>query len=64
VAIANRGGPFTVTAQLLYQLIAYRWEKNLENYDAPESQRFTNYYDSMAAGSAARLASAGASTER
>jgi hypothetical protein len=61
VPIANGGGPFTVTAELLYQPIGYRWANNLKNYNAPEPQRFTSYYDSMAAGSAAKLASAGGS---
>jgi hypothetical protein len=65
VPIANGEGPFTVTAELLYQPIGYRWANNLKHYNAAaEPQRFTSYYDSMAAGSAARLASAEASTAR
>jgi hypothetical protein len=56
--------PFTlnVLALVLIQSarsIGYRWANNLKNYNAAaEPQRFTSYYDSMAAGSAARLASA------
>ena len=64
VPIAIGGGPFTVTAELLYQPIGYRWANNLKNYTASEPQRFTSYYDSMAAGSASRLASAQGSTAR
>ncbi len=58
VPIANATGPLAVTAELLYQPIGFRWANNLKNYTAPEPQRFTRYYDSMAAGSAATLASA------
>ena len=59
VPIANATRPFAVTAELLYQPIGYRWANNLKEYStAPEPQRFTGYYDSMAAGSAATLASA------
>jgi hypothetical protein len=64
VPIANGGGPFKVTAELLYQPIGYRWANNLKPYNAAEPQRFTSYFDSMAAGSAAKLASAGESTAR
>jgi hypothetical protein len=64
VPIANGGGPFTVTAELLYQPIGYRWANNLEALNAAEPPRFPSSYDSMAAGSAARLASAEASTAR
>jgi hypothetical protein len=58
VPIASAAGPFTVTAELLYQPIGYRWANNLKTYNtAPEPQRFTTYYDEMAPGSAATLAS-------
>jgi hypothetical protein len=62
VTIANGGGPFTVTAELLYQPIGYRWANNLKHYNAAEPLRFTSYYDAMAASSAAQLASAQAHT--
>jgi hypothetical protein len=51
-------GPLRVEAVLRFQPIAFRWAKNLEAYDAPEPQRFTRYYTSMASGSSAVLASA------
>jgi hypothetical protein len=59
VPIANATGPFSVSVDLLYQPIGYRWANNLKTYNsAPEPQRFTTYYDAMAVGSAATLASA------
>ena len=45
VSIDDDAGPFTIAAELLYQTIAYRWAKNLSQYDAPEPQRFTTYYE-------------------
>jgi hypothetical protein len=63
VAVAEGSGPFTVEAELLYQPIGYRWATNLKPYDkAAEPQRFTSYYDAMAAGSAAVLARSTRST--
>ena len=57
--LANATGPFSVTVELLYQPVGYRWANNLKTYkDAPEPQRFTSYYDSMAAASSTTLASA------
>lgn len=51
-------GPFTVTAQLWFQPIGYRWAENLRGYDAPEPKRFVGYWDSMAAESALVLSKA------
>ena len=51
-------GPVTVTAELLYQSIGYRWAENLRAYDAAETQRFVRYYEGAAAGSALPLARA------
>jgi hypothetical protein len=36
-----------VQAELWYQPIAYRWAQNLRPYDAPETNRFLEFYDSM-----------------
>jgi hypothetical protein len=59
VPIADATGPFSVSVDLLYQPIGYRWANNLKTYSAsPEPQRFTTYYDAMAPGSATTLASA------
>ncbi len=48
VALENAQGPLTVTAELWYQPIGYRWAVNFRNYDAPEPKRFIGYWDSMA----------------
>ena len=55
------GGPFTVEAELWYQPIGYRWARNLADYDAFETRRFTRYYEAMSAGSAVLVASGSAS---
>ncbi|MGC4085449.1 MAG: hypothetical protein QM736_25835 [Vicinamibacterales bacterium] len=54
-------GPFTVTAELWYQPIAYRWAMNLKNYDAPEPKRFVGYYEQTSETSGVVLAKATAS---
>jgi hypothetical protein len=58
VAIGQATGPVTVTAQLWYQPISFRWAENLRRYDAAEPQRFVRYYEAMAAASAVVLARA------
>ena len=45
-------GPFQIEVELWFQPISYRWGNNLKSYKAFEPERFTRYYDSMAAGSA------------
>jgi len=47
VNIGDATGPFTVTAELVYQSIGYRWAANLRQYDALEPQRFTSYYENV-----------------
>jgi hypothetical protein len=64
VPVDSAAGPFTVSAELLYQPIAYRWANNLKAYTAPEPQRFTSYYDAMAGGTATSLARATAATRQ
>ena len=56
VALANGQGPFQVEAELWFQPISYRWANNLRPYDAFEPKRFLGYYESMASGSAVRIA--------
>ena len=48
VAAPNIVGPLTVTAELDYQAISYRWAQNLKNYDAPEPKRFVGYFEQSA----------------
>ena len=52
VGISPSAGPFTVTVELWFQPIAYRWAQNLSEYDSFETDRFVRYYESMAAASA------------
>ncbi len=54
-------GPFTVTAELWFQPIAFRWAESLDGYDTFETRRFVGYYRSMASGSAIELGRASAS---
>ena len=56
--VGNATGPFSITAELLYQPIGFRWANNLKRYDAPEPRRFTSFYDSMAQASTTQLARA------
>jgi hypothetical protein len=56
VATGSASGPFHVEAELWYQPIGFRWAHNLEPYTAPETRRFVDYYQSMAAGTAIVLA--------
>jgi hypothetical protein len=58
VVEATAAGPITVTAELWYQTIGYRWAENLRAYDAPETRRFVSYYDTMADASGIVLARA------
>ena len=60
VDVSGAEGPFRVEARLRYQPIAHRWARNLEGYDAMETNRFSRYYRSMAASSAVELARAAA----
>jgi hypothetical protein len=47
VGVNGADGPFTVTAELLYQSIGYRWANNLSQYQAPEIGRFLSYYQDI-----------------
>lgn len=49
-------GPFSVSVELRYQPIAYRWAHNLAAYDAPEPKRFVGYYQELASASSTVLA--------
>lgn len=52
VAIDPDAGPFTVTAELWFQPIGYRWAESLAEYDAFETVRFVRFYREMASSSA------------
>ena len=53
--IDSRAG-VTVTAELLYQSIGYRWAENLADYPAAETDRFLRYYRETIEDAAVRLA--------
>jgi hypothetical protein len=40
-------GPYTVTAQVLYQTIGYRWMENLRAYQEAETEQMAAYYDTI-----------------
>lgn len=62
IEVDPTAGPFTVTAELWFQPIAYRWAENLAGYDAVETRRFVDYYRVMSEGSAISIARAAASS--
>jgi hypothetical protein len=51
-------GPLTVTAELWFQPIGFRWAETLAGYQAFETDRFVRYYREMAEGSATVVAHA------
>jgi len=40
-------GPYTLTVELLYQSIGYRWAQNLAAFSAPEPQQFMRFYQAI-----------------
>lgn len=56
INVGEHQDPFRIEAKIWYQPIAHRWAQNLRNYNAPETQRFVSYFDSMADVSAIVLA--------
>jgi len=50
----GNAGPYTVTAEMYFESIGFRWAQNLRNYDADEPKRFVGYY-TQAAGQSAKL---------
>jgi hypothetical protein len=47
VSVGDAVGPFTVSIQVLYQSIGFRWMENLRQFDAPETTRMAVYYDTI-----------------
>jgi hypothetical protein len=47
IDLKDAQAPFTLTAELLYQSIGYRWADNLRHYDAPEPADFLSYYEQV-----------------
>jgi len=49
-------GTLSVTAELYYQTIGFRWAENLKKYQTAETERFVRYYEENSERSAIRLA--------
>jgi hypothetical protein len=47
INLQGASGPYTLTVELLYQSIGYRWAANLEGLDAEEIGRFLGYVDAI-----------------
>lgn len=60
VDLPDAAGSVTIDVVLRFQPIAFRWARNLADYDAPEPKRFVAYFESMAEGSSEVLARASA----
>ena len=58
VKLQDVNEPFQIKAELYYQPIAYRWAQNLDSYEATETNKFVDYYNSMSEHSSVVLTSA------
>jgi hypothetical protein len=47
VKLGSAEGPFTVTVELLYQSVGYRWAEKMRRHEAPEPTRFLDYYEAV-----------------
>lgn len=47
VGVGDAQGPFSVTAELLYQSISARWADNLRRHEAPEIVRFFEFREAV-----------------
>jgi hypothetical protein len=56
--IGDAEGPLTLEVRLWYQPIAFRWARNLGDYDTPETRRFVDRFEGLAGTSAVPLAEA------
>jgi cytochrome c551/c552 len=51
-------GPYSITAELWYEPVGFRWANNLKPYSAPEPRRFVEQYEATAQDAAAKMVSA------
>lgn len=58
VSVGAVTGALSVSVEMLFQPIGYRWAQNLRAYDAAETRSFVGWYDESAAQSASFIASA------
>lgn len=47
INLSKADAALTLTVELLYQSLSYRWAENLRRYDAPEVARFHSAYDEL-----------------
>jgi len=47
VDVGSGSAPYTLTVELLYQAVGYRWAQNLAAHATPEVQRFLSYYQQV-----------------
>jgi hypothetical protein len=47
IDLQNTPGPWTISVELLYQSIGFRWAQNLGNHSAGEIGRFLSYYQAL-----------------
>ena len=45
--VGGGAGPYTVTAELLFQTVGYRWAENLREFSGAEIDRFLEYYGAV-----------------
>lgn len=45
--VGGGAGPYTVTAELLFQTVGYRWAENLRQFSGAEIDRFLQYYGAV-----------------
>lgn len=45
--LGDSTGPYSLTVELLYQSIGFRWAENLKAYSAPEVDRFHRLYETV-----------------
>lgn len=47
ISLEEVAGPYTVTAELVYQSIGYRWAEKMNDYEAPETQQFAAFSEQV-----------------
>ena len=47
IDLGESAGPYTVSAELLYQTVGYRWAQNLADNPSDEAADFLRYYDTV-----------------
>lgn len=60
VDVSSADAPLQIEIALRFQPVSFRWARNLDRYEAPETRRFVGYYNAMADTSGIALAHASA----